>query len=180
MACAPSEDLNQPPSEDLNQPAHRGSLIRVFAVCMKKLHVLTYMPYLTLWDKISLNLAHLKVNSHKIFSISQNFQTILQHVLWRNKHKSHFVVFIASLLHFNKGFWLFWGIFIKISQNFIKSLKNVPYLTDFSPQLMARLSIATPRVLGKEWSECVDTQDDQSLCWAHMPFCRFHCAPAKM
>ena len=26
-----------------------------------------YMPYLTLWDKISQNLAHLDANSHKIF-----------------------------------------------------------------------------------------------------------------
>ena len=43
------------------------------------------MPYLTLWDKISQNLAHLEANSRKIFQISQNFQTIL----WRNKHKSH-------------------------------------------------------------------------------------------
>ena len=26
-----------------------------------------YMPYLTLWDKTSQNLAHLEANSHKIF-----------------------------------------------------------------------------------------------------------------
>ena len=103
-------------------------------------HAATYMPYLTLWDKISQNLAHLEANSHKIFQISQNFQTILQ-ILWRNKHKSHFVVFITSFLHLNKGFWLFWGsskvFFVKISQFYQISLKNLPYLTDFSPQLMA-------------------------------------------
>ena len=45
-----------------------------------------YMPYM----------AHLEANSRKIFQISQNFQTILQHILWRNKHKSHFIVFITS------------------------------------------------------------------------------------
>ena len=49
------------------------------------------MPYLTLsvtlWDKISQNLAHLEANSNKIFQISQNFQTILQYILWRNKYK---------------------------------------------------------------------------------------------
>ena len=44
------------------------------------------MPYLTLWDKISQNaasqnLAYLEANSHKIFQIFQNFQTILQHIL---------------------------------------------------------------------------------------------------
>ena len=27
----------------------------------------SYMPYLTLWDKISQNLTHLEANSHKIF-----------------------------------------------------------------------------------------------------------------
>ena len=33
-------------------------------------------------------------------------------------------------------------IFVKISQNFIKShLKNLPYLTDFSPQLMATMTV---------------------------------------
>ena len=82
------------------------------------------MPYLTLWDKISQNLAHLEANFHKIFK-SQNFQTILQHILWRNEHKSHFVVFITSFLHINTGFWLLLEsskvIFVKISQNFIKS-----------------------------------------------------------
>ena len=67
------------------------------------------MPYLTLWDKISQNLAHLEANSHKIFQISQNIQTILQHILWRNKHKSYFILFITVFLHLNKGFWLFWG-----------------------------------------------------------------------
>ena len=34
------------------------------------------MPYLTLWDKISQNLAYLEANSLKIIQISQNFQTI--------------------------------------------------------------------------------------------------------
>ena len=51
-------------------------------------------------------------------------------------------MFIKSFLHLNTGFWLFWGsskvIFIQISQNFNQiSLKNLPYLTDFSPRLMA-------------------------------------------
>ena len=44
------------------------------------------MPYVTLWDKISQNLAHLEAYSHKIFQISQNFQTILQHILKTNTH----------------------------------------------------------------------------------------------
>ena len=96
----------------------------------------SYMPYLTLWDKISPNLAHLEANSHKIFQISQNFQTILQHILWRNKHKSHFM-FITSFIHKNKGFWLFWEKFSdfykKLTELCQISLKNLPYLTDLSP-----------------------------------------------
>ena len=67
----------------------------------------TYMQFLILWDKISQNLAHQEANSHKIYKISQNFQTILQHILWRKKHKPHFVVFITTFLHLDKGFWLF-------------------------------------------------------------------------
>ena len=43
--------------------------------------VTTYMPYLTLRDEISQNLARLEASSHKIFQISQNFQTILHHIL---------------------------------------------------------------------------------------------------
>ena len=106
----------------------------------------SYMPYLTLRDKISQNLAYLEANSHKIFQISQNFQIILQHILWRNNHKSHFVVFILSFLHLNKGFYLFWWslkvIFVKNLTEFCQiSLKNLPYLTDFSPQLMACMKV---------------------------------------
>ena len=39
------------------------------------------MPYLTLWDKISQNLAHLEGKSHKKNQNSQNVQTILQLIL---------------------------------------------------------------------------------------------------
>ena len=96
------------------------------------------MPYLTLWNEISQNLTNLAANSHKIFQISQNFQTILQHILWRNKHKSHFVVFITSFLRINKGFWLLWGsskvIFVKISQNFIKSPLKICLISQTSIQ----------------------------------------------
>ena len=58
-----------------------------------------YMPYPTLWDKISQNSVHLEGNSHKKNQISQNFQTILQQILWRNKHKSQTVVVFTSFLH---------------------------------------------------------------------------------
>ena len=56
--------------------------------------------------RISHTLAHLETNSYKIFQISQNFQTILQNILCRNKRQSHFDMFITSILHLNKGYWL--------------------------------------------------------------------------
>ena len=102
----------------------------IFSFHSSYLIVMAYMPYFTLWDKISQSLAHLEAFSHKIFQISQNFQTILQHILWRNKHKSHFVVFITNFLHLNKGFWLF--CFVKISQNFIKSLLKICLISQIS------------------------------------------------
>ena len=84
-----------------------------------------YMPYLTLWDRISQNLDHLEGNSHKKIRISQNFQTIIQQILWRNKHKSHTIVVFTSSVHEIKDFRLYLGsskvMFKKISQNFVKS-----------------------------------------------------------
>ena len=65
----------------------------------------TYMPYLTLWDKISQNLAHLEGNAHKK-PISQNLQIILQQILWRNKHKSNNIVVFTSFLHEKKNIYI--------------------------------------------------------------------------
>ena len=56
--------------------------------------------YLTLWDEMSQTLAYLEANSHKVFQISQNFQAILQHIWWRNKHTVHFAVFIMFTTSF--------------------------------------------------------------------------------
>ena len=86
----------------------------------------SYMPYLALILKTSQNSAHLEINAHLIeFS---------DHLTINEEHKSHYVVFITSLLYLNKGFWLFSGgcqlqsDFCKISQNFNQiSLKNLPY-----------------------------------------------------
>ena len=93
--------------------------------------VLAYVPYLTLRDKISQNLVHPEGNFHKKNQISQNFQTILQQILERNKHKSHTIVVFTSLLHERKDFRLYSGsyevMFKRISQNFVNSpLKFCP------------------------------------------------------
>ena len=119
----------------------------------------TYMPYLTLWDKISQNLAHLEANSHKIFKI---FRQSYKHILWRNKHKSHYVVFITSSLHLNKSFWLLWRsskvIFYKNLTEFYQiSLKNLTHLTDFNPQLMACVLFRGIRLMGIKVNSSVNT-----------------------
>ena len=81
-----------------------------------------------------------EIKSHRIWpiwkaipikiQISQNFQTILQQILWRNKHKTHTVVVFTTFLHEKKKkkkkfFRLYWRsskvMFKKISQNFVKS-----------------------------------------------------------
>ena len=104
--------------------------------------------------RISHTLAHLETNSYKIFQISQNFQTILQNILCRNKHQSHFDMFITSILHLNKGYWLLWGsskvIFVKLAQNFITS----PLKTYFSPQLMACMISPKSHKKKKKVMEC--------------------------
>ena len=46
-------------------------LLQIFKQC--KVQAISYMPYLTLWDKISQNSAYLKADSQKNFQISQNF-----------------------------------------------------------------------------------------------------------
>ena len=53
-----------------DQPVYPRSLISTFVVrCLDS----TYMPYLTLWDKISQNLGHLEANSHKIIKSHRIF-----------------------------------------------------------------------------------------------------------
>ena len=41
--------------------------------CIVATKTSAYMPYLTLWDKISQNSAYLTANSQNKFQISQNF-----------------------------------------------------------------------------------------------------------
>ena len=70
-----------------------------------------YMPYLTLCDKISKNLAHVEANSHKVFTDLTERLDHLTTQFMTKTHKSRFVVlnFIITFIHLNKGFWLFWG-----------------------------------------------------------------------
>ena len=86
---------------------------------------ISYMPYLTLWDKILQNLACLEGDSHKKNSNLTEFRPFSQQILWRNKHKSHIVVVFTSFMHETKDFRVYLGSskvkLKKISQNFVKS-----------------------------------------------------------
>ena len=87
------------------------------------------------YQKHTCHISHCEIKSHRIWPIWKpipirlsNLTEFSDHLtthLWRNKQKSHFVVFITCFLHINKSFWLLWGsskvIFVKIPQNFIKS-----------------------------------------------------------
>ena len=54
------------------------------------------MPYLILWDKISQNLAYLEASSHKIFQISQNFQTILNNTFYEEINIKHSLLCLSQ------------------------------------------------------------------------------------
>ena len=83
-----------------------------------------YMPHLTLWDKISQNLAQLEGNPIKI-KISQNFQTILQHLFYNEISINHTRCCFTSFLHEKKKTLDYiegapkWSMSKKISQNFV-------------------------------------------------------------
>ena len=138
------------------------------------------MPCLTLWDKISQNLAHLEANSHKIFkshrifrpSYSTFFEEVnINHILlsprkywlitqeavapsrhdWKivdwdvkPQHKTFCCVYHKLLTFKYRGLTILGALqsdFCKHLTEFYQiSLKNLPYLTDFSPQLMACMS----------------------------------------
>ena len=104
------------------------------------------MPYLTLWDKIiSQNLANLEANSHKIFKsrriFRQSCNTFYEEI---NSHHTLLCLSQTSYIII-KAFDYFGGsfkvIFVKITEFYQISLKNLPHLTDFSPQLMACMKL---------------------------------------
>ena len=109
-----------------------------------------HMSYLTLWDKISQNLAHLEASSHKIFKshwiFRPSYNTFYEEI---NIHHT-LLCLLQAFYIIIKGFWLFWGsfkvIFVKISQNFIKShLKHCLISQISATQLMACMN---PRIFG--------------------------------
>ena len=91
-----------------------------------------YMPYLTLWDKISQNLAHLEANSHKIFNSHRIFRPSYN-TFYEEMNLHHTLLCLSQTSYIIiKAFDYF------IQSDFCKtSLKNLPHPTDFSPQLMA-------------------------------------------
>ena len=54
-----------------------------------------YMPYLTLWDKISQNLAHLEASSHKIIKSHRIFRPSYN-TFYEEINISHTLLFISQ------------------------------------------------------------------------------------
>ena len=83
------------------------------------------MPYLTLWDKISQNLAHLEGNSHKKFRSHRIFKPIYNRFYEEININHTLLRFSQASDMKTKDFRLYWGssevMFKKISQNFIES-----------------------------------------------------------
>ena len=84
-----------------------------------------YMPYLTLWDKISQNLAHLEGNSHKKFWSHRIFRPFYNR-FYEEININHTLLWFSQASHMKKvDLRLYCGktkvMFKKISQNFVKS-----------------------------------------------------------
>ena len=87
------------------------------------------MPYLTLWDKISQNLANLKGDSYKKFKSHRIFRPFYNGFYEEiDINHTHYCGF-HKLLTWKKKTRLYWGtskvMFKKISQNFVKSSLKV-------------------------------------------------------
>ena len=85
-----------------------------------------YMPYLTLWDKISQNLAHLEDNSHKKSKSHRIFRPFYNRFYEKININHALLRFSQASLIEKKVFRLYWEcskvMIRKISQNFVKSL----------------------------------------------------------
>ena len=67
----------------------------------------TYMPYLTLWDKISQNLALLKANSHKIFKSHRIFVPS-KNTIYKEIIINPILLCLSQISYMKiKAFWLF-------------------------------------------------------------------------
>ena len=94
------------------------------------------MPYLTLRDKISQNLALLKVDSHKKFESHRIFISF-KNTFYKEIIINHTLLCLSQVSYIKiKAIWLFWGsskvIFVKISQNFIKSPLKIWFISQIS------------------------------------------------
>ena len=128
------------PASRFSAPQYTWPLSR----CIQKLKTLaligvekSYMPYLTLWDIISQNLAHLEANSHKIFQSHRMFRPSYNK-FYEKINRNHTLLCLSQVSrHLIILGELQSDFCINLTEFYQISLKNLPYLTDFSPQLMA-------------------------------------------
>ena len=199
MACAPSEDLDQ--------PGHWPSLIRVFAVRMKKAWVLNYgliaqrrlCPMAVRADMASAKMtrswawiiARFCPNRECSFIIESIIHQSFHHcivlkMMWSHERLDLSVVWLRILqMHMHShsegsGMRLFvWScLFLQIwaaswqnQQNDLCPQQRLLYACASTWRYLG--SFATHSVHSKDSSDWVDAQADMSLCWAHMLFCCF-------
>ena len=117
-----------------------------------------YMLYLTLWDKISQNMAHLEGDSHKVFKSHIIFRPFYNR-FYEEININHILLWFSQASYMNeKYFRLYWGspkvTFKKISQNFAKSPLKFCLISMFSPQLLACMSV---------WHLCMYAGDNSEV-----------------
>ena len=118
----------------------------------------TYMPYLTLWDKISQNLAHLEGNSHKKFWSHRIFRPFYNR-FYEVININHTLLWSSQASHMKKeDLRLYCGktkvMFKKISQIFVKS-----------PLVFCLISQILVHSLWHEWVYCDIWSGSTPLNW---------------
>ena len=86
-------------------------------------------------------------------------------------------MFITNFIHYNKDFWLLWGsfkvIFVKNSQNFIKSHLKISLMSQISVRSLWHVCNIISVILNKFkilWNGVRNTSFDlhKSLCWVRL------------
>ena len=88
--------------------------------------LLSYMPYLTQWDKISKNLAHLEGKSNKNSNLTK-FSNHFQQIVWRNKQKNHTLLWFSQASYMKKNdFRIYLGTPKWCLRKSLRILSNLP------------------------------------------------------
>ena len=127
------------------------------------------LPSVRQWWVHTCQISHCEIKSHRFWPIWKPIpiRFFKSHRIFRPSYNTFYeeinlghslLCLSRCFLHLNymKGFWLFlWStkmIFVKISEFYQISLKNLPYLTDFSPHLMLYMWVGVGKVTLVGWA----------------------------